>query len=302
MLKIGLIGCGRWGRLILRDLRSLGADVSVVATQQGRQAIEQGASLVVGSIAELPRMDGYVVATPTSTHADIIEALPRGVPVYCEKPLTDDPVRALHIARQRGADVFVMDKWRYHEGILALAAIARSGELGPVQGLRTTRVGWGHDYADVDCVWTLLPHDLTIAHEILGNLPQPVAACADRGATGVMGVVAMSAVPDGCWHVAEVGARSPERRRNVTLLCRDGLARLNDAYDDHIEVFVAPPANGPAPECVPERRAIGTRMPLLTELSVFLDYLRGGPKPKSTAAEAAAVVEAIATIRRLAGI
>jgi predicted dehydrogenase len=299
-MKIGLVGCGRWGRLILRDLTSLGADVSVVARNEASRAA--GASVVVDSIAALPKVDGFVVATPTSTHADVIEALPAGVPIFCEKPLCDDADRARRLAAMAGDRLFVMDKWRYHEGVLALAAIARSGELGPVVGLRTTRIGWGHDYQDVDCVWTLLPHELTIAHEILGILPQPSIACADRGASGVMGLIAMSGAPAGPWHVAEVSVRSTERRRVIALLCRDGMARLNDAYADHVELLPAPPANGKAPEPQPIKRSIGTSMPLLTELKAFIDYLRGGAPPRSSAAEAAAAVQTIAAIRRLAGI
>jgi len=300
--SIGLIGCGKWGRLILRDLVSLGATVSVVTRQGGEQASAAGAAVVVDRIADLPSMDGFVVATPTSTHADVIESLPRGVPIFCEKPLCDDAVRARRLVDSAGDQLFVMDKWRYHDGVLALAGIARSGALGPVVGLRTTRVGWGHDYADVDCVWTLLPHELGIAYEILGRMLAPLSAVADHGAIGVMGLIAVLAAPGGPWHAVELSTRSPDRRRSITLLCRDGTARLNDALADHIELIASPPANGAAPEQRPAKRPIPVTMPLMTELKAFVDYLEGGPRPKSTAAEAAAAVETIAAIRRLAGI
>ncbi|MCK6449727.1 MAG: Gfo/Idh/MocA family oxidoreductase [Alphaproteobacteria bacterium] len=303
MLRIGLIGCGRWGRHILRDLLSLGASVSVVTRQaDGAELLRAGAAAVADSVAALPPVDGFVVATPTSTHAAVIESLPAGAPIFCEKPLCDDAGRArrlLEIARDR---LFVMDKWRYHEGVLALAAVARAGELGPVLGLRTTRVGWGHDYADVDCVWTLLPHELGIAREILGRALPPRGAVADRNADGVLGMVAIMADAGGPWHVAEIGARSPERQRTVTLLCRDGSARLTDAYADHIELIPSPPANGKADALPPTKRPIAVTMPLLAELKVFVDHVRGGPPPKSAAAEGAAAVETIAALRRLAGI
>src|SRR5215211_7399511 len=156
MPSIGLVGCGKWGRLILRDLLSLGATVSVVAFgESASHAAGAGASAVVANVGDLPSVEGIVVASPTATHADVIEALlPRGVPIYCEKPLCDDDVKARRLATAAPTRLFVMDKWRYHCGVLEMAAIARSGELGPVIGLRTTRIQYSHPHANTDCVWT----------------------------------------------------------------------------------------------------------------------------------------------------
>src|SRR5881394_9367 len=74
-LHIGLIGCGRWGRHILRDLLILGCDVTVVSgSEAGRQdARDGGATEIVASVEYLPPVSGLVVATPTSTHAEVIE-------------------------------------------------------------------------------------------------------------------------------------------------------------------------------------------------------------------------------------
>jgi predicted dehydrogenase len=302
-MNIGLVGCGRWGRLILRDLLSLGVAVNVVAKgEDARRAGEAGAQ-VVSRIDDLPVVEGIVVATPTSTHADVIEALlPRGVPIYCEKPLCDDADRARRLAAAGHGRLFVMDKWRYHLGVLALANIARSGELGPAVGLRTRRVGFGHIHADTDCIWTLLPHDLVIAHEIFGRVLTPIAAVADCAGKEVMGLTAMSAAESGPWHTAEIGIRSPERRRSVTLLCRDGVAMLQDAYADHLVIIANPPPDGMEADPRVSRRPLKVEMPLLAELSAFVGFLNGGPPPKSPAEEAARTVATIVQLRRLAGL
>jgi predicted dehydrogenase len=302
-MNIGLVGCGRWGRLILRDLLSLGVAVSVVARgDDARRAGEAGAR-VVSRIDDLPAVEGIVVATPTSTHADVIEALlPRGVPIYCEKPLCDDADRARRLAVAGRGRLFVMDKWRYHLGVLALADIARSGELGPAVGLRTRRVGFGHTHPDTDCIWTLLPHDLVIAHEIFGRVLTPIAAVADRAGQEIMGLTAMSAAESGPWHTAEIGIRSPQRRRSVTLLCRDGAATLQDAYADHLVIVANPPADGTGTDPRLTRRPLKVEMPLLAELSAFIGFLNGGPPPKSPADEAAQTVATIVQLRRLAGL
>lgn len=303
MPSVGLVGCGRWGRLVLRDLVTLGADVSVVTNRNARIAAESGAKQVVGSVRDLPAVDGVVVVTPTGTHADVLEQLlPRGVPLYCEKPVCDDAERARRLLSAGGGRLFVMDKWRYHGGVLELARIARTGELGRVVGLRTTRVGYGHSHADTDCIWTLLPHDLSIALEIFGRLPPPRSAVADRSDRMVLGLTVISAEEGGVWHVAEVGARSHVRQRVVTLVCADASATLQDAYGDHLVITETPPGDGVAAEPRPIRRPIPTDMPLLAELAAFIGHLEGGPPPKSSAAEAAESVATIAEIRRLAGI
>src|SRR3990172_6254106 len=169
---VGLVGCGNWGRYILRDLVSLGCQVTVVARSEGsrRNALQGRAAAVVASIAELPPMD---------------------VPLFVEKPLTNDPASADRLASQAADRLFVMDKWRYHPGIEALSQIARSGELGPVVGLKTIRVGWGNPHPDTHAVRILAPHDLSIALEILGEIPAPRSAVADRDGPTATGLFAI---------------------------------------------------------------------------------------------------------------
>ena len=115
---MALVGPGKWGRLILRDLVALGAETVVVDhTGQNRElALEAGAAEVVESVEALPeRVAGGVVATPTSTHAEVVEQLlERPLAVFCEKPLTTDPAAAARIAAAAPDRVFVMHKWRYH--------------------------------------------------------------------------------------------------------------------------------------------------------------------------------------------
>ena len=135
---MALVGCGRWGRHILRDLIALGCEVPVVARSEAsiERAREGGAAEIVADIASLGAVDGVVVATPTSTHAEVVEeALGLGAPVFVEKPLTADVDSARRVAAIAPDRLFVMDKWRYHPGVRELARIAQSGELGPVVGI-----------------------------------------------------------------------------------------------------------------------------------------------------------------------
>jgi predicted dehydrogenase len=296
-MVVGLVGCGRWGRHILRDLRSLGSDVPVVARspESRTRAEEGGAAVVVGEVASLPAVDGLVVATSTSTHASVLgEALGLGVPVFCEKPLCDDPAEAATLAARAPDRLFVMDKWRYHPGVLELAAIAREERLGPVSGLRTTRVGWGSPHDDADPVWVLAPHDLSIAIEVLGELGRPEAAGAQWIGAAAVHLTGLLR-GDGWWHALEVSGRSPERGRRVELLCEEGVAVLADGWDEHVSVF-----RDGRDGLREERVETPGELPLLAELRAFVGHLGGGSPPRSSAAEGAAVVSAIAELRRLA--
>lgn len=290
--RIGLIGCGRWGRNILRDLVQLGCETFVADSTPSAHALARdiGASATVVSATELPPVDGIVIASPTSTHAAMVRAVaPRVVPIFCEKPLTADLASAEALSGTLRAPLFVMDKWRYHPGIECLRDVARSQSLGPVLGLRTTRFGWENLHDDVDAVWILAPHDLSIALEILGEIPAPRAAVAERGGGRVTGICAT--LGNDPWLAIDVSTRNGQRQRRVELHCRDGIAVLGDASADHVAII----RNGALPGEV-ERRSIGTEMPLLRELRVFVEFLSGGAPPRSTLADGLSVVRSLTAL------
>ena len=295
-MVVGLVGCGGWGRHILRDLVSLGCEVPVVARspESSTRAKEGGAAAIVADIGSLPRLDGAVVATPTSTHAVVLdELLERAMPVFCEKPLTDDSSAAQRLAGRAPDRLFVMDKWRYHPGVLEIAAIAHERRLGAVAGVKTLRVGWGSSHDDVDPVWVLAPHDLSIGYEIFGELGTPESAVAqwqDDDAVHLSGVMRGA----GWWQTLEVSGRAAESRRAVELYCEDGVAVLGGGWDEHVTVY----RDGPE-GVVEERIQTSGELPLLAELRAFVEHLRGGPPPRSSAAEGAAVVSAIGELRAL---
>ncbi|HET7451105.1 MAG TPA: Gfo/Idh/MocA family oxidoreductase [Thermoanaerobaculia bacterium] len=289
-IDVALAGCGRWGTRILADLVALGARVRVGDPSEGarRAAIEAGAAEAAPGLDALGAVDAVIVATPTLRHAETIEsAVRRGTPIFCEKPLTADPDSAHRLAQALDGRLWVLEKWRWHPAVEAIGAFAREEPLGTVRALRTRRLQPSIAGYDVDPVWVLAPHELSIATEILGGLPAIARARAEFEAGSVVGLTGESDAP-GAWSF-EVSVRAAERRREIELVCSQGTARWTSA-DEH------------AVRIEDERIPVDPEPPLRRELRAALKFLRGGPPPKGSARESAAAVAALAAARRLAGV
>jgi len=298
-VEIGLIGVGPWGANILRDLRALGGTVHCCARSDGssERARAGGAASVVERPEDLPATcAGFVVATRTISHIDsILAVLPRGKPIYCEKPLTTNltTARALPEAAQRL--VFVMHKWRYHPGVTELARIAASHVDGPVEGLRLLRLGWGNHHVDISSFWVLAPHDLSIAHAILGETPRPVAAMRDVLGPGADGVVATLRASAGAAVTIEASSGHPSTLRRITMRCRDATYELDSANYASI-------ARRSHNDGAVNRISVNDEMPLLAELRAFLQHVAGGAPPHTSLAEEIVMLEALTGIERMASL
>jgi predicted dehydrogenase len=154
-------------------------------------------------------------------------------------------------------------------------------------------VGRGSIHDDVDAVWVLAPHDLAISLEVLGAIGPPEAAVGHWLGNELEHLSALLR-GEGGWHVLEVSSRSPERRREIELHCDEGVAVLADGWDQHLTVRRDGSEDGEE-----ERIETPGELPLLAELRAFVEHVRGGPPPRSSAADGAAIVSAIAELRSL---
>jgi predicted dehydrogenase len=302
---VGLVGCGRWGRLILRDLVGLGAEVHVVVPPdlERENLLELGAASVSHRVADLPRLHGVIVATPTSVHATSLDqVLPLGVPVFVEKPLTDDPVTARAISSRAPERVFVMDKWRYHAGIRTLRDVVASGRLGELTEIRTVRLQDGSPHTDVECAWILLPHDLAVALEITGSHPHPTAAVARWRDDEPCRYDVDFELPNDVIMHATIGVDADTSQRSITVIGTEATAVLAGGWDELVTVTShrgetgEPGATAGTSVTVP---AVG-ELPLLAELRAFLEHLQGGPPPVSSAADGVRTVETVDAVRAMA--
>ncbi|MGE0445979.1 MAG: Gfo/Idh/MocA family protein [Vicinamibacterales bacterium] len=294
-VPLALVGCGRWGRHVLRDLVALQCDVSVVALSGATRAfaLAHGATRASADLDALsPDIAAAVVATPAATHAAVVEQLlERGIPVFCEKPLVTNGEDARRLARAAGGRLFVMDKWRYHPGIERMAEVRRSGELGRPLGLRTARLQPGRVHQDIDPVWTLAPHDLSIALEILGDIPEPQSAVGERDGDQLLGLAAILGTDP--WFTFEVSATHPDYRREARLICEAGSVSLLGGAIDVLHV-VRRGADGV------EQWPVSGELPLMRELRAFLEYVNGGPSPRSSVGDAVRSVEVLEALHHMA--
>src|SRR5262249_14087105 len=273
-------------------------DVAVIARsdQDRNYALEQGAFFSTNTLSGLPPVNGAVVATPTITHADVVqELLGRTIPIFVEKPLAPDPVQAESLCQVAGDRLFVMDKWRYHPGIEMLAEIARNEELGPIEGLKTKRLQWGNTHSDVDGVWILAPHDLSIALEILGDIPAARCAVAELMGDDFIGLSAI--LGEAPWFHMEVSVCHRQWQREIWLHARDGIALLDDGCRGNLKIMQKDKHGHAVGE--PQLRPISKELPLRRELSAFVEFLRGGPPPRSSAADGLKIVKTIAQLRQM---
>jgi len=293
---IGLVGVGNWGKLILRDLVSLGCEVHAVAVSRSSiaNAQEFGAKSIVSSISELPELDAAVAAPIVTRHAEVVLALGevQSGPIFCEKPLTADSSEADRLVEVLGDRLFVMDKWRYQAGVLELARIANSGEIGDVQSITLRRVSTSNPHPDVNTVWTHMPHDLSIALEILGEIPQVTHAVEEVVHEQVVGL--RTTLGRDPWVAVEVSDGAPKSHRELRVVGSTGTAILAGGWSEEV---IVRRFDGADDEIVPAKG----ELPLLAELRAFVEYLDGGPAPRSSAAEGALIVRRVEEALALAG-
>jgi predicted dehydrogenase len=131
-------------------------------------------------------IDAVIIATPVRTHHAIAQkALRAGKHVLIEKPLTRTSAEALaliRLAEQKGLALMVGHTFEYNPAVLALRDIIQRGDIGQVLYVDAARLNLGQFRHDVNVLWDLAPHDISIMNLILGSEPQQVSA---RGNTCV---------------------------------------------------------------------------------------------------------------------
>ena len=186
-IDIGIIGAGRWGPNVIGALRRIHqvnanciADINQSSFDQlekrfnGLKTFTDSAALIESS-----ELDAIMVCTPVTTHLDLVEqALLHGKHVFVEKPFGQDPDKCTElcvIAENKKLSIMVGHVFLFNSSILALKKIIDSGELGEIQHIEAHRTNLGPVRKDVNAVWDLTSHDVSIFDFLLDSLPEAVS-------------------------------------------------------------------------------------------------------------------------------
>lgn len=190
-IRVGVAGLGYWGSKHVRALRSLD-DVQVVIGIDPRYGSHAAPRFradpglkVYGDVRDaLPEIDAVVVATPASTHLDIaMTAIAAGRHVLVEKPMTvtaEDARKLTHAAEAAGTVLMVGHTFEYDAAVHKLREIVADSKFGRLYYLHCARLNLGIFREDVNVIFDLAPHDVSIANFILGILPTTVTAWGSR--------------------------------------------------------------------------------------------------------------------------
>ena len=187
-IGIAVVGCGHWGPNHIRNF-STNQQVMVhycVDLDLKRLKIISDQFPNVPTTSDFQqvlrddRVTAVVIATPTATHFKLAKlALEAGKHVLCEKPLAGnsaDAVELGRIARQAGKHLMVGYVFLFNSGILKLKHLLTAGDVGQLFYLHATRTNLGPIRQDVDCVWDLATHDISIFNFLVGSQPIEVSA------------------------------------------------------------------------------------------------------------------------------
>ncbi len=196
MIRVGLIGYGYWGPRVARNFNSV-PDCRLVAICDRSLELQGRAKLAYPSIhttsdpCELitsPNIDAIAVVTPVWTHFDLAKAaIANGKHVFVEKPFTSTVEQAeqlIELAARKNVKIMVDHTFLFTGAVKKLRQLVDEGALGKLYYYDSTRVNLGLFQHDVNVIWDLAPHDLSIMDYLIKDKPVTVIATGEKHLNG----------------------------------------------------------------------------------------------------------------------
>ena len=188
MVKFGVVGYGYWGPNVVRNLDHLEEAEVVAVCDKSAAARKKVARAypdvrVTDNAAELmssPEIDAIAVVTPVWTHYELAKAaLQNGKHVFVEKPFTSDAGQAqelIDLAARKNLKIMVDHTFLFTGAVTKIKQLLQDGALGKLYYYDSTRVNLGLFQHDVNVVWDLAPHDLSIIDYLIQRTPEAISA------------------------------------------------------------------------------------------------------------------------------
>src|SRR5437879_4712802 len=204
MIRIGVIGYGYWGPNVVRNFNSLDegsvdaiCDINPVALNRARHAYP--AMQLTRDSSELVKsahIDAIAVATPVWTHFELAKAsLENGKHVFVEKPLASTAAQAeelIELAARKNLKIMVDHTFLFTGAVQKIRQLIDEGVLGNLYYYDSTRVNLGLFQHDVNVVWDLAPHDLSIVDYVIQEKPEAIIATGEKHLNGFVDVAFMT--------------------------------------------------------------------------------------------------------------
>ena len=188
MVKIGLIGFGYWGPNLVRNFSSQKDGKVIVLAEARVERHVQIAKiypdiLICTNSSDLinnVEIDAVVIATPVFSHYSLAkEALLAGKHVLLEKPMTssvDESKELIDIAKSKNLVLMVDHTFLYTGAVQKMKELIDQKQLGKLHYFDSTRINLGLFQPDVNVLWDLAPHDISILNYLVNNKPYSVNA------------------------------------------------------------------------------------------------------------------------------
>jgi predicted dehydrogenase len=197
MIRVGVIGYGYWGPNIVRNFNNGDLSQVVMVCDQRPEALRRVQQAyphvkVTRDSFELissPNIDVVAVVTPVWTHFELAKsALEAGKHVFVEKPFTFKSSQAedlVNLAEQKHLQIMVDHTFLFTGAVKKIRQLIDNGTLGNLYYYDSTRVNLGLFQHDVNVIWDLAPHDLSIMDYLIQEKPEGVVASAERHLNGL---------------------------------------------------------------------------------------------------------------------
>ena len=324
-IRVGLIGFGHWGphyaRILSGTMTSarLAACAEPVAARLAafdRQYPGARAYADYGRMLRDGDMDAVIVATPTSTHRDVVErCLEAGMHVLVEKPLASTVADAEALAalgNDSGRVLMVGHTFLFNPAVRAIKRYIDEGFLGDIRYLYFTRTGLGPIRQDVNALWDLAPHDFSMLRYWLGTDPIDVVA---RGQSYLKPetedvVFVTLTYPDRVLASVHVSWLDPVKVRSVTVVGDRKMVVFDDTHTtEKLRIYDRgadyQPREGGFAEFIAAVRdgdivipRLEQREPLREQLEHFVECIRTGARPLASADDGVAIVKVLERAQR----
>jgi predicted dehydrogenase len=181
--NIAVVGCGHWGKNLVRNFSELGALSSIcdpnsqIADQYASQYNVKKCSFT--EILNDPNIKGVVLAVPAYLHASMaIEAMNKNKHIFVEKPLALNEVEAeamIATAKKNKVWLMVGHLLQYHPIFKTIREYVGEGKIGEINYIYSNRLSFGKVRTEEDVIWSFAPHDISMILSLTGQEPEYVS-------------------------------------------------------------------------------------------------------------------------------